>query len=71
MGTIKSVKSAMGYTPARERTDTCACRALFEAEYPDRMPPYDKPHFKCREGGFYTSRMAVCRQHEPKKEAPK
>lgn len=66
MGTIKSVQSSMGFTAARDRTDTCAACAHFEAIYPDRMPPYDKPSFKCRKGGFYTSQMAVCKQHKPK-----
>lgn len=67
MGTIKTVKSSMGYTAARDRADTCAGCKHFEATYPDRMPPYDKPSFKCRKGGFYTSQMAVCDQHEMKK----
>jgi len=68
MGTIKSVQRSMGFIAARERTDTCACCKHFEANYPDRMPPFDKPSFKCRKGGFYTSQMAVCEQHEKKEE---
>lgn len=67
MGTIKSVKSSMGFVSARERTDTCVCCKHFETIYQDRMPPYDKTGFKCRKGDFYTSQMAKCSQHEPKK----
>lgn len=68
MGTIKSVKSSMGYTPARERTDTCIGCAHVEETIPERMPPFDTPILTCSKGGFHTSKMAVCRQHEPKKE---
>lgn len=67
MGTIKSVQSSMGYTAARERTDTCACCTHLEKVYPERMPPYDKPYSTCRKGGFNTSLMAVCNQHTLKK----
>lgn len=67
MGTIKSVKSSMGYIAARERTDTCAGCKHFEKVYPERMPPYDKPYSTCSKGGFNTSPMAVCKQHELKK----
>jgi hypothetical protein len=67
MGTIKTVMSSMGFTPARERQDNCGHCVHIVANYPDRMPPYDKPSFKCRKGGFYTSKAAVCKQHEAKR----
>lgn len=67
MGTIKTAKSAMGFVPTQERTDNCGHFVHFDTSYPDRMPPYDKPSFRCRKGGFYVSKLAVCGQHEIKK----
>jgi len=69
MGTIKSVQSSMGYIAARDRQDCCVACKHFEQVYQDRMPPYDRAGFECRKGGFYTSQMAVCGQHQPKKDA--
>lgn len=66
MGTIKSVKSSMGFIAARDREDTCAGCAHVEVDHQDRMPPYDTAILTCTKGGFHTSKMAVCRDHQPK-----
>lgn len=67
MGTIKSVQSSMGYAAALDRTDTCTHCTHFEKVDQGSQPPFDKPKFMCRKGGFYTTYMAVCNQHELKK----
>lgn len=63
MSSIDNAKAAMGYHSAKERTDCCARCEHMDADYPDRAPPWDKPAYKCKLGGFRTSQMAVCDKH--------
>lgn len=68
MGTIKTVKSSMGYIAARDRTDTCTGCKHFEKTFESHKSPYAPPVKICGKGGFYTSQMAVCGQYEKKGE---
>lgn len=68
MGTIKTAQSAMGYQPAGQR-DGCRNCVSGEEQREERMPPWDKPYWRCNAGGFRTSAMAICNQHKQKKGA--
>lgn len=63
MSSIANAMAVMGYHSAQDRTDVCAWCAHLDADYPDRSPPFDKPTFRCKLGGFRVSLMAVCDQH--------
>lgn len=63
MSSIAVAKSAMGYTPAGERQDCCANCTQFDQVFPERAPPWDKPSFLCKRGGFRVSRFSICDQH--------
>lgn len=63
MGTIATAKSAMGYQAASAR-DGCRNCVGGEEVRPERMPPWDKPYWNCKPGGFRTTAMAICNQHK-------
>lgn len=63
MSSIDNAKAAMGFHGAKDRTDVCAWCTHLDADYPDREPPWDKPTFKCKLGGFRVSLMAICDRH--------
>lgn len=63
MSSIANAQAAMGFHAAKDRTDCCAWCEHLDASYPERMPPYDKPSFRCKLGGFRTSLMAICDRH--------
>lgn len=67
MGTIKTVKQAMGYEAANERLDNCKHCQHAETLYEDRSPPWDRAYLQCKEGHFRTSNMSVCERHMTKK----
>lgn len=69
MSSVKSAMLAMGYTGARQRTDTCRCCKHFGTVYVDRMPPYDKAYYECGLGKFRVTEMAICDRHELRKSA--
>lgn len=62
MGTIQNAKAAMGWMGARQRPACRNCKHGQEVRE-DRMPPFDTAHWRCKEGGFRTSAMAVCGRH--------
>lgn len=66
MGTIKSVKSSLGYIAANARTDNCGGCTHFDETFLDHKSPYDPPTPTCNKGGFRTTKMAVCQQQKPK-----
>lgn len=61
--TIETTKLRMGFQSAGFRS---ACRNCIHGheEIADRMPPYDTRSWKCKKGGFRTTAMAVCKDHE-------
>lgn len=63
MSSVVNAMAAMGFHSAKARTDCCAWCKHIDADYPDRMPPYDKPTFRCKLGGFRVSQMAICDMH--------
>lgn len=59
MSTIDNVKVEMKWQSSRMRPACRNCRHGKEVRE-DRMPPFDTAHWKCTQGGFRTSAMAVC-----------
>lgn len=62
--TIEAMKRSMGVQLASLRPACRNCKHGKE-EIADRMPPYDTRSWKCKKGGFRTTAMAVCNEHEP------
>lgn len=62
--TIATTKLAMGFLSSNQRP---SCKTCFHGveRRADRMPPYDTAHWYCRKGGFITTAMATCSQHQP------
>lgn len=67
MSTVANAMAAQGFHSAKARTDCCAWCQHVEVDYPERMPPYDKPTYACGLGKFRVSLMAVCDRHYPGK----
>jgi hypothetical protein len=63
--TIATTQLAMGFQSANSRP---ACRNCIHGDesYADRMPPYNTKTWRCSKGGFGTTAMAICKQHQPK-----
>jgi hypothetical protein len=57
-------KLTMGYQLANQRPACKNCHHVQE-QREDRMPPYDTVRWQCKKGGFLTSAMATCNQHQP------
>ena len=65
MSSIQVAKLGMGYQTATKRPSCMNCKHG-DQQLVDRMPPYDKAGWRCTKGGFGTTALAVCKQHEPK-----
>lgn len=62
MSGIANVKATMGWQSAKVREACRTCRHGLQVRE-DRMPPFDRAHWRCLEGGFNTSPMAVCERY--------
>lgn len=67
MSSIQAAKLGMGYQTATQRPSCKNCKHSDE-QLVDRMPPYDKAGWRCTKGGFITWAMAICNQHESKRQ---
>lgn len=66
MSTIQGAKLSMGFLAAKQRPSCNNCYYC-EERYEERMPPYNTKSWNCKKGGFMTSAMATCNQHQPVK----
>jgi hypothetical protein len=62
--TIDAMKQSMGFQSATFRPSCRNCKHGHE-EIAERMPPYDTRSWKCKKGGFRTTAMATCNEHQP------
>lgn len=67
MSSIAVAKLGMGYQTASQRPGCAGCKHVSEHLDEHKHYPYDKPIYRCKKGGFNTSAMAICREHEPKR----
>lgn len=67
MSTIAVAKLGMGYQGAGQRQGCKNC-IHGEQHYVERMPPYDRAGWRCKKGGFFTTAMAICREHTPQRQ---
>lgn len=66
--TIDAMKQSMRFKGASLREACRNCKHGHE-EIAERMPPYDTRSWKCKKGGFRTTAMAVCAEHQPESAA--
>lgn len=64
MSSIAVAKLGMGYVSAKARNSCGNCK-LGDQQFADRMPPYNTATWRCKKGGFKTTALAVCNEHEP------
>jgi hypothetical protein len=62
--TIDAMKRSMVFQSATVRPACRNCKHGHE-EIAERMPPYDTRSWKCKKGGFRTTAMATCNEHQP------
>jgi hypothetical protein len=62
--TIDAMKQSMGVQVASARPACRNCKHGRE-EIADRSPPFDTRSWKCKKGGFRTTAMATCNEHQP------
>lgn len=65
MSSIQAAKLGMGFQSAIQRPSCSNCKHVAR-EFEGRFASPSTSHWKCLKGGFMTSTMAICRQHEPK-----
>ena len=64
MSSIAVVKATQGFMPANQRPACRNCKHGNEQSQ-DRS---DKFSLSCKKGGFYVTALAVCDEHQPKRE---
>ncbi|MDO8776580.1 MAG: hypothetical protein Q7K57_49280 [Burkholderiaceae bacterium] len=64
MSTIQVAQRVMVYRSANERTSCKNCYHVDES-FADRSPPWNTKTWRCKKGGFSTTAMAICEQHQP------
>ena len=63
MSSIQVAKIGMGYQTATKRPSCMNCKHG-DQNFADRAPPWNTAHWTCKKGGFNTTAMAICSQHE-------
>jgi hypothetical protein len=56
-------KAAQGWQPSSARPSCSNCTLVRRQEASHQG--FNGPSFYCGKGGFYTSAMAICREHKP------
>jgi hypothetical protein len=64
MSTIQAAKAGMGFLSAGQRDACCRC-AHVTKQYEGQFASPSSTQWKCLEGGFLTSAMAVCQRFRP------
>ena len=57
-------KAVQGFIAANARPSCRNCKHVNQ-RVAERNPPFDTVSWFCKKGGFYTSALAICNQHDP------